>query len=118
MLRANTAPRKRNSGRPLDKDAPRFLQWLRGRNCVLAGQAGHVCEGKIEACHVDYAGGKGMGTKVADRFAIPGCSGAHRRQHAIGWTRFEAETGINALRLANDFWKAWPGRSAWETKRG
>jgi hypothetical protein len=117
LTRAKIAPRHRNAGRPLDKSAPAFLQWLRGRACVLASLPGHECEGKIEAAHVDHAGGKGIGTKVADCHAIPLCSGAHRAQHSAGWRTFEMRHGINAVALAADFWRAWPGRVAWKRKQ-
>jgi hypothetical protein len=74
----------------------------------------------MEAAHVDYAGDKGMGTKVSDRFAIPLCSAHHHYQHSIGWASFEAEclTGGHgsALRAANEFWRRWPGRAAWEKR--
>lgn len=102
----------RNSGRPAEKDARGFLQWVRGHECACAKQGG--CSGKIEAAHVDYAGGKGMGTKVADRFAVPLCEAHHREQHNPGWTSFEAKYGLNALRVANELWRRWPGRARWE----
>lgn len=115
MLRVNTKPRKRNAGRPAEKSAPQFLQWLRGRECAAA----HLddCEGKIEAAHVDHAGGKGVGTKVADRHAIPLCSRHHRLQHSRGWRTFEREYGIlDAVVKASLYWRAWPARIAWERK--
>jgi hypothetical protein len=122
-MRIDARPRKRNSPRPVEKSAPGFLQWLRGRDCLVAthGSVGHPaeCEGKIEAAHVDYAGGKGIGTKVADRHAIPLCSLHHRLQHDKGWGTFEAKyLGISgfACVAASAFWKAWPGRWAWERK--
>jgi hypothetical protein len=81
MLRSSAfAPRKKNSHKAdFYLRAPSFLQWLRGRNCLLCDKGG--CEGRIEAAHVDYAGGKGVGIKVADRFSIPLCSAHHRAQH-------------------------------------
>ena len=114
MLRVNTRPRKRNAPRPAEKSAPAFLQWLRGRECVMAFN----CDGKIEAAHVDYAGGKGMGTKVADRHAIPMCSKHHREQHSIGWLAFQNRYGkFNAEEVAARYWANWPGRIAWERKQ-
>lgn len=112
-------PRKRNAPRPAEKSAPGFLQWLRGRECLAHDAGPEVwCEGKIEAAHVDYAGDKGMGTKVSDRFAIPLCSKHHRIQHEMGWTSFELtylKGYVGAgLRAANQYWKAWPGRAKWE----
>ena len=115
LARVDTRPRKRNAGRPAEKTARGFLQWLRGRPCHIAGREGHICSGRIEACHVDYAGDKGIGTKVSDRFAIPMCSGAHLEQtDRLGWAPFEAKYGINGLAAADAFWRAWPGRVAWE----
>jgi hypothetical protein len=117
MLRVSTKARHRNAPRIADKSAPQFLQWLRGRPCILALNG--ECEGKIEAAHIDFAGGKGIRSKVADRFAIPMCAKHHRQQHSQGWQTFMAS--INASRLtileaASEYWRAWPGRAAWERK--
>jgi hypothetical protein len=117
-MRIDVRPRKRNSPRIAEKSAPGFLQWLRGREC-LAFYDGEDCDGKIQAAHVDYAGGKGMGTKVADRYAVPLCAGHHARQHAIGWFYFQTEIcrpQDYALKAAEQYWSKWPGRIAWERK--
>lgn len=75
------------------------------------------CEGRMEAAHVDYAGDKGMATKVSDCHALPMCAKHHREQHQIGWPSFERRYGqFNALDVANGYWRAWPGRIAWERK--
>lgn len=109
----NRTTRTRDAKRPDAKKAPGFLAWLRLRPCAIEGCAGH---GKIEAAHVDYAGDKGTGTKVADRHAIPLCSAHHRDQHRIGWPAFEGLYRINALSMAAAYWAAWPSRAAWERK--
>ena len=119
LPRVNTRPRKRNAQRPAEKSAPAFLQWLRGRECFLAWpkcEGDMACSGNIEAAHVDHAGGKGMGTKVADRHAIPLCNGHHAEQHRIGWQSFEDRYAFGAAKIAEDYWGAWPGRIAWERK--
>jgi hypothetical protein len=122
-VRIDTRPRKRNAPRPAEKSAPGFLQWLRGREC-LVGNAD--CRGKSQAAHVDYAGDKGIGTKVSDRFAVPMCAHHHGMQHNMGWPRFETwffrslkSLGGEgyALRAAEQFWAKWPGRIAWERKQ-
>lgn len=133
-MRANTRPRKRNSPRPAEKSAPAFLQWLRGRECFLAN---HRCGGcgegdasfarpPVEAAHVDHAGGKGMGTKAPDRFAIPLCQRHHDEQGGRvgsfrsgrgGWKTFEIKYGFHAVDVAGDYWHRWPGRRAWEAKQ-
>ncbi len=124
-MRIDTRPRKRNAPRPAEKSAPGFLQWLRGRECLAAthGKVGKSisCDGKVEAAHVDYAGDKGVGTKVSDRHAIPLCARHHAWQHQHGWPLFERSwfggrgEGV-ALVAAGMFWRAWPGRIAWERK--
>lgn len=117
MLRVSSSPRKKNAPRPADKSAPGFLKYVRGRECVFVG-TGH-CEGKIEAAHLDFAGDKGMGTKVSDKFAVPMCSAHHRLQHAIGWQSFMAAMLTNEKQLldaAGFLWARWPGRAQWERK--
>ena len=117
-MRVSTAPRKRNSPRLAEKDAPGFLQWLRGRECLFKDMA-IPCGGKPEAMHVDYAGDKGMGTKVSDRFCVPGCTAHHALQHRLGWDSFETEIRIArgaTLIFAKGYWDRWPSRIAWERK--
>lgn len=117
LARSAFAPRKRNSHRAdAWKRVPPFLQWLRGRNCLLADRGG--CAGKVWACHVDYAGDKGIGTKVNDRHCVPMCDGHHANQHNWGWKSFEANFRIDALMAANAYYRAWPGRAAWENRDG
>jgi hypothetical protein len=120
-MRVDTRPRKRNAPRIAEKSAPGFLQWLRGRECYASCRlaADGSCDGKIEAAHVDYAGGKGVGTKVADRYAIPLCAAHHRLQHDRGWKWFDVNMLAGAgqgLEAAEQFWFLWPGRIAWERK--
>lgn len=116
LTRAAFKPRKGNSHRAdFYLRAPGFLQWLRGRPCRLADRGG--CGGKIEAAHVDYAGGKGMGLKVHDRHCLPLCSEHHHAQHTWGWQTFEANFKISAVGDAQAYWMAWPGRRAWEAER-
>lgn len=112
-MRVNCKPRHRNSPRIAEKSAPAFLQWLRGRNCAV-GPLG--CSGRIEAAHVDHAGGKGIATKVRDSAAIPLCACHHHAQHYRGWKTFEFAKNIDAVALAESYWRAWPGRIAWERK--
>lgn len=122
-MKVDTRPRHKNSGRPAEKDARGFLQWLRGRQCLAVGSACKLerCEGRMEAAHVDYAGDKGMGTKVSDRYAVPLCTRHHALQHRNGWRWFD---GVylgaegSALRAAAGYWRAWPGRAKWEREHG
>lgn len=108
--------RHRNAPRPAWKVADAFRQWLRGRPCACEGK-NPDCGGLIRSAHVDYAGSKGMGTKVADCDCIPLSDNCHRLQHQIGWKSFETAflKGLgSALLMANEYWRAWPGRAKWE----
>lgn len=113
-MRVDTRPRRKNAPRASWRVAEGFKQWLRGRNC--AADAAGLCDGKIQAAHVDHAGGKGMGLKVPDRYCIPLCAGHHLRQHSRGWATFESEClgGKSAIAVAEAYWQAWPGRYEWE----
>lgn len=53
-----------------------------------------------------------MGTKVADRWAIPLSAMCHHLQTVRGWPWFEAAflDGVgNGERMASAYWRAWPG---------
>lgn len=113
MIRINTKPRHKNAGRPAHKRAPGYLQWLRGRKCLVDEE----CNDRIEAAHVDYGGDKGMGTKPSDKWAVPLCAHHHRQQHTIGIRSFEAMHKLDLIEAAKSYWQAWPGRIAWERKQ-
>jgi hypothetical protein len=117
LARSAFRPRRQNSHRADEwKRVPGFLKWLRGRPCRLSDRGG--CGGKVRACHVDYAGDKGMGSKVHDRHCIPMCDTHHSVQHAVGWDTFEGNFKFNALADAAAYWQAWPGHFAWEDEHG
>jgi hypothetical protein len=120
LARSATRSRHQNAPRPAWKVAEAFKQWLRGRPCACAGR-GPTCSGKVQSAHVDYAGGKGTGTKVADRNCIPLSEGCHRLQHDRGWPWFDQQVlgGVSrGLMLSAEYWRAWPGRAAWEKANG
>lgn len=111
--------RHRNSGRQHEgKRFPSHLSWLRKRPCVIEGKQGHICEGRMEAMHVDEAGGKSMGCKVADFHACPGCSAAHSELHRTGSATWQAKYGVNLVEAARSYAKASPHRHLWETANG
>lgn len=116
-MRVNVKPRKRNAPRPAWKVAEAFKQWLRGRDCACGGANPH-CGGSMIAAHVDHAGGKGVGTKVADRHCIPLSDLCHKLQHQKGWRWFERNIlRESAVTMAGDYWHLWPGRRVWERKQ-
>lgn len=118
MTFVNAKPRRKNAPRPAEKSAPGFLQWLRGRECAFFHDGG--CSGKMEAAHLDFAGDKGMGTKVSDRYAVPMCAGHHWMQHRYGWDTFLDSLSRSKGKMmmsAGAYWVAWPGRIAWERKQ-
>lgn len=116
-MKVDVRPRHRNAPRAAWRVAASYLAWLRGRACAADGYG--LCDGRIEAAHVDHAGGKGTGLKVADRHCLPLCSEHHARQHRRGWKTFEVEClgGKSAIAMADAYWRAWPGRYAWEAER-
>lgn len=115
-MRVDTRPRKQNSKRADEaRRIPGYLKWLRGWPCA-ANYSDTPCEGKMEAAHVDHAGGKGVGLKVADQHCLPLCSGHHARQHRRGWHTFEAEClgGKSAVAMSAAYFGEW----LWNTPMG
>lgn len=103
------------AGRPEWKRAEEFKRWLRKLPCACCGAESEGLRNPIVAAHVDHAGGKGMGTKVADKHCIPLLDTCHQRQHSVGWATFERGLpGGDAVELAAAYWDRWPGRIAWE----
>ena len=114
LSRSAFAPRKKNSGKQHEgRRFPSHLQWVRGRPCILEGRAGHICNSKIRACHVDDAGGKGMSLKVADYHTVPGCDCAHDEMHR-GAKTWQTKYGIILKDAAKAYAKASPHRHQWE----
>lgn len=112
--------RHKNAPRPAWKVADAFRQWLRGRPCACAGK-NDDCGGPMRSAHVDYAGDKGMGSKVSDRFCIPLSDNCHRLQHSMGWQSFDERVlggASRGLMLSQEYWAAWPGRAKWENENG
>lgn len=114
MFRVKLHNRRRNSGKQHEgKRFPSHLAWLRKRPCIIEGLYGHLCSGRMEAAHVDAAGGKGMGVKVADYHAVPACSEAHRLIHS-GAESFERKYGLSLIEAGKQYAKASPHRHLWE----
>lgn len=119
LARSAFRPRRQNSHKADDaRRFPSHLKWLRGRQCILEGRHGHACEGRMEAMHVDHAGGKGMALKVADYQAVPACSEAHRLYHQYGARTWEATWRIDLVAAAKQYAAASPHRFQWENPNG
>ncbi|WP_174298150.1 DUF968 domain-containing protein [Sphingomonas bacterium] len=115
--RVDTRARRRNSGRAAEaRSFSGHLKWLRGRPCACAARHAADCSGKIEAAHVDRAGGKGVSLKVADYHAVPLCAGHHAEYHR-GAATFEAASGLDLVAVAERYAAASPHRAAWEHLR-
>jgi hypothetical protein len=100
FARVDTRPRRRNSHRAdISRRCPAHLKWLRGRPCAVAGPG---CSDRIEAAHVDHAGGKGMALKVSDWKTVPLCS-AHHAEYHRGARTFEAAHKIDLVATAEAF---------------
>lgn len=113
LARSAIRPRRTNAPRPAWKVAEAFKQWLRGRPCAFEGPA---CSGKIEAAHMADPGSKGIGTKAADKNCIPLCQHHHSRHTIKGWSALGISREQGTL-MAAEYWRAWPGRVAWEGKQ-
>ena len=113
-MRVDTRPRRQNSGKAdIERRFPQHLQWLRGRPCLVANAD---CEGRMEAAHVDHAGGKGVGIKVADTKAVPLCQCHHAELHR-GAKTFEAKHRIDLVAAAVYAAKS-PHRGRWADVAG
>ena len=114
LARVDTRPRRRNSGKADEaRRCPAHLAWLRKRSCLIAG-----CESsRIEAAHVDHAGGKGMSIKVADWKAVPLCGEHHAELHR-GARSFEARYAIDLVAAAGRYAHLSPHRAKWERQDG
>lgn len=69
----------------------------------------------MEAAHTPDPLSKGTGTKAADNNAIPLCEAHHHLHTLKGWSAIGL-TRETAQALASDYWRAWPGRAAWEAR--
>lgn len=112
-------PRRQNSAKADDgRRFPQHLRWLRSLPCVLDGNPDHVCDGRIEAMHVDHAGGKGVALKVADYHAVPGCSGTHAEYHQHGARTWERKWRVDLVAVAKLYAAKSPHRHLWSGANG
>lgn len=105
-MRVDVRPKRRNAPRPAWKVATAYLQWLRGRPCAMQHLGG--CAGKMEAAHTPDPASKGMGTKAADKNAIPLCNAHHDLHTRKGWSAIGL-TRETAQAMADAYWRAWKG---------
>jgi len=115
VIRVDTRPRRQNSGKAaIERSHLPHLQWLRGRPCLIAGTD---CDGRMEAAHVDHAGGKGTSLKVADYKAVPLCQHHHAELHR-GAKTFEATHKIDLTAAARAYAAKSPHRGRWADVEG
>lgn len=110
LPRAAFTPRRQNSHRAdAWKRCEPFLAWLRKMPCFLNVHVkGHVCEGRVRACHFDPWGDKGMGTKVSDSASMPMCDGAHAEQtDDLGWPEFQRRYEFDGRDVVSAYWVHW-----------
>jgi len=119
MIRVDTRPRHRNSGKAdANRRFPRHLQWIRTRSCLLAGKKGHICSGKMTASHSDADGSKGMGMKSADFTAVPLCWGGHAEKDRIGLETWQALYGVNHAKAGREYGRLSPKKGDWAHVEG
>jgi hypothetical protein len=119
MIRVDTRPRHRNSGKAdLQRRFPTHLSWLRKRPCLIEGRAGHVCSGRMEASHSDADGSKGMGLKSHDFTAVPLCSAAHAEKDSIGLETWQAKYKVNHAEAGRAYGAKSPHKARWADVAG
>lgn len=84
------------------------LAFIREQACCIRSK--HDCGGVIEPMHFRGSKEGGTGMKPGDDKTIPGCSVAHREQHAIGEPAFQKKYGINMGDIAQLYWLISPAR--------
>lgn len=109
--------RRRKAARMMVRESDKVLseghkKWVRGHECLCAGRAGHICEGKMHAHHATTRGAGG-----GDDVTVPLCAKAHDEGHVKGWKTFEAKYALNLLAIAAELWKKSPHRLIWERKQ-
>jgi hypothetical protein len=84
-----------------------YLKFLHELPCCITGRTG------VQAAHVSFSApwygsyGRGRGTKVPDRFALPLCAEEHDLQHSCklgSESDYWDAKGINPHELANTLW--------------
>jgi len=98
------APRiPRTLARPKPKPSLRrraqHLAFLRQLPCVACGRAA-----SSEAARVRTGTNGGVGTKPADRYAVPLCTACHAKQHRIGELSFWSTLRIDPVNVALRLW--------------
>lgn len=82
--------------------------FVRGYQCAVPGCVGLP----IEAAHVRFGSGAGMGQKPSDWRVTPLCSEHHRQQHTAGepsfWQAYQATTGQDVEALIDALCNASP----------
>ena len=94
-----------------DRDVPKHREWIRIQSCAIYGLNGHICGGRMQACHVRNGTDGGTGQKPHDKWCWPGCATAHAEQHQIGEESFQAKYRVNLKELAAMYWGHSPYRT-------
>lgn len=84
-----------------------YLDFIRILPCVITGQR------PVEAAHVSFenrlvgAPGRGKGSKVSDRWALPLSPEMHRQQHSMNEREFWRQQGIDPHMICLTIWGLW-----------
>lgn len=84
-----------------------YLAFLHQLPCVVSGAYG------VQAAHVSFANtalghyGRGKGTKVPDRWALPLSPAEHAKQHAMNEREYWRQAEINPHLMALAIWGLW-----------
>jgi len=73
------------------------LAFVRSQECIIHDGKGNRCNGDmVQAHHLTFCGGHGMGIKECDSLTVPLCHNHHMHLHHIGERRRWAVWGIDA----------------------
>lgn len=83
----------------------KHLAFVRSHRCLIHDGKGKRCNGTfIQAHHLTFIGGHGMGLKESDEWAVPLCHSHHTNLHHIGekkwWQHWDIDAEIEARSLA------------------
>jgi hypothetical protein len=80
-----------------------YLRHIRQQSCLVC-----LTPQGIQAHHLRHVGGKGMGTKTGDQWAVPMCYPHHRDCHEMG-DEFEywLDVGFDAQHWATNTYRRW-----------
>ena len=87
----------------------KHLAFIRSHQCLVHDGRGQRCNGTIiQAHHLTFCGGHGMGLKECDSLTVPLCHSHHINLHHIGEKKWWQHWDIDAEQVARNLSKQSP----------